>query len=149
MDADLKEILGWLDFSSEESELLKSEGFADFEYFLSATKDELKSMIVGFYKRNGLAFRIPLKRRKFLYDILEWCGDFDCRNMDAGIKRLDEEIVNGPCDFAAMPTARECALVCNDTTHTGTAPYSGIYLEDGTIFAGKYECEHFQILSRE
>ena len=35
------------------------------------------------------------------------------------------------------------------TTHTGTAPYAGIYLEDGTIFIGKYEREHFQLLSRE
>ena len=24
------------------------------------------------------------------------------------------------------------------TTHTGTLPYSGIYLEDGTIFTGQY-----------
>ena len=35
------------------------------------------------------------------------------------------------------------------TTHTGTAPYAGIYLEDGTIFTGKYECENFQLLSME
>ena len=35
------------------------------------------------------------------------------------------------------------------TTHTGTAPYAGIYLEDGTIFIEKYEREHFQLLSRE
>jgi len=35
------------------------------------------------------------------------------------------------------------------TTHTGTAPSNGIYLEDSTIFTGKYEREHFQLLSRE
>ena len=35
------------------------------------------------------------------------------------------------------------------TTHTGTAPSAGIYLEDGTIFTGKYEREYFQLLSRE
>ena len=33
--------------------------------------------------------------------------------------------------------------------HTGTAPYAGIYLEDGTIFTGKYRPEHSQLLSRE
>ena len=48
MDADLKDILGWLDFTSEESEILESEGFTDFEDFLSTTKDEIKSMIDGF-----------------------------------------------------------------------------------------------------
>ena len=56
MDADLKELLGWLDFTSEESKLLESEGFTDFEDFLSTTKDELKCMIDGFYKRYDLAF---------------------------------------------------------------------------------------------
>ena len=76
MDADLKEPLCWLDFTSEESKLLESEEFTDFEEFLSATKDELKSMIDGFYKQDDLAFTIPIKRRKLLYDILEWCGDF-------------------------------------------------------------------------
>ena len=35
------------------------------------------------------------------------------------------------------------------TTHTGTAPSAGIYVEDGTIFTGKYGHEHFQLLSRE
>ena len=35
------------------------------------------------------------------------------------------------------------------TTHIGTAPSAGIYLEDRTIFIGKYERENFQILSRE
>ena len=35
------------------------------------------------------------------------------------------------------------------TTHTGTAPSAGIYLEDGTIFTGKYERENFELLSRE
>ena len=35
------------------------------------------------------------------------------------------------------------------TTHTGTSPSAGIYLEDGTIFTRKYEREHFQLLSRE
>ena len=35
------------------------------------------------------------------------------------------------------------------TTHTGTAPPVGIYLEEGTIFTGKYEREHFQLLSGE
>ena len=78
---------------------------------MSTTKDELKSMIDGFYKRNYLAFTIPIKRRKLLYDVLEWCGDFDCRDMEAGINWTDEEIVNGPSAFAAMSTARESALV--------------------------------------
>ena len=35
------------------------------------------------------------------------------------------------------------------TTHTCTAPSTGIYLEDGTIFTGKYGREHLQLLSRE
>ena len=35
------------------------------------------------------------------------------------------------------------------TTHKGTAPSAGIYIEDGTIFTGKYEREHFQLVSRE
>ena len=35
------------------------------------------------------------------------------------------------------------------TTHTGTETSAGIYIEDGTIFTGKYGREHFQILSRE
>ena len=35
------------------------------------------------------------------------------------------------------------------TTHTGTAPSAVIYIEDGTIFRGKYEREHFRLLSRE
>ena len=35
------------------------------------------------------------------------------------------------------------------TNHTGTTPYAGIYLEDGTIFTVKYGLEHFQLLSRE
>ena len=35
------------------------------------------------------------------------------------------------------------------TTHTGTSPSAGIYLEDETIFTGKYEREHFQLLPRE
>ena len=90
---------------------MKYEGFTDFDEFVSTTKDELKSMIDGFYKQDGLAVTIPIKRRKLLYDILEWCGDFDRRDMEAGINWLDEEIVNGPCDFSAMPIARECALV--------------------------------------
>ena len=49
MDADLSKLLGWLDFTSEESELLESEGFTDFEEFISTTNDELKYMIDGFY----------------------------------------------------------------------------------------------------
>ena len=48
-----------------------------------------------------------------------------------------------------MSMAREHSLVRNDTTHTGTAPSTGIDLEDGTIFTGKYEREHFQLLYRE
>ena len=35
------------------------------------------------------------------------------------------------------------------TTHTGTAPSAGIYIEDGTIFIGKHGLENFQLLSRE
>ena len=35
------------------------------------------------------------------------------------------------------------------TTYTGASPSAGIYLEDSTIFTGKYGREHFQILSRE
>ena len=111
MDADLKNVLGWLDFTTEESYILETEGFNDFEDFVSTTKDDIKSMIDSFYKRNGLAFTIPIKQRKLLYDILEWCGDFDCRDMEAGINWPDEETVNGPSDFAAMSTARERALV--------------------------------------
>ena len=61
MDADLNEILGWLDFTSDESELLESEGFTDFEDFVSTTKYELKSMIDGFYKQEDLSFIIPIK----------------------------------------------------------------------------------------
>ena len=45
MDADLKELLGWLDFNLEESELLESEGLTDFEDFVSTTKYDFKSMI--------------------------------------------------------------------------------------------------------
>ena len=112
MDADLKELLGWLDFTSEKFELLESEVFTDFEDFVSTTKDEFKSTIDGFYKHNDLAFTIPNKWRELLYDILEWCGDFDRRDMEAGINWPDEEIVNGPSVFAAMSTARERAFVC-------------------------------------
>ena len=83
MDADLKEILGWIDFTSEESKPLKSEGFADFEDFAYTTKDELKSMIDGFYKQDDLAFTIPIKRCKLLYDILEWFSVLDRRYMEA------------------------------------------------------------------
>ena len=86
---------------------------------MSTTKDELKSMIDVFYKRNDLAFAIPIKRRKLLYDILEWCGDFDLRDMEAGINWTDEEIVNGPSAFAAMLTARERALVCKRLKYKG------------------------------
>ena len=106
MDADLKELLGWIDFTTKESYLLETEGFTDFEDFVSTTKDDLKSMIDGFYKRNDLAFTIPIKRLKLLYDILEWCGDFNRRDMEAVINSPDEEITNGHCAFAAMPMAR-------------------------------------------
>ena len=82
---DLKELLGWLDFTTEESYILETEGFTDFEDFVSTTKDELNSMIDGFYKGNDLAFTILIKRLKLLYDILEWCSDFDRRDMEAGI----------------------------------------------------------------
>ena len=51
MDANPNELLGWLEFTSEEFELLESEGFTDFEDFESTTKDELKSMIDGFLQR--------------------------------------------------------------------------------------------------
>ena len=57
------------------------------------------------------SFTIPIKQRKLLYDILEWYGDFDRRDMEAGINLMDEEIVNEPSIFAAMSTARERALV--------------------------------------
>ena len=56
-------------------------------------------------------FTIPIKRCKLLYDILEWCSDFDCRDKQAGIKCPDEEIVNGPSAFAAMSTYRERAFI--------------------------------------
>ena len=130
MESDLKELPGWLDFTTEESYLLETKGFNDFEDFVSTTMDEFKSMVHGFYKRNDLAFTIPIKQRKLLYDILEWCVDFDCRNMEAGINWPGEEITNGHCAFAAMPMARESVLVRNDTTHTGTASSTGIYLKD-------------------
>ena len=45
MDADFKELLGWLDFTTEESYLLETEGFNDFEDFVSTTKYDFKSMI--------------------------------------------------------------------------------------------------------
>ena len=86
---------------------MESEIFTDFENFLSTTKDDLKSMIDGFYKQDDLAFTIPIKRRKLLYDILEWCGDFDRRGMEVGINWPDEEIVNGPFAFSAISTSRE------------------------------------------
>ena len=111
MDADISEILGWLDFTSEESKILEYKGFTDFEDFVSTTKDELRYMIDGFYKRNDLTFTIQIKGRKLLYDILEWCGDFNRRDMEAGINWPDEEIVNEPSTFAAMSTARERAFV--------------------------------------
>ena len=111
MYADLKELLGSLDSTSEESELLESEEFTDFEDFVFTTKDELKAMIYCFYKRDDLAFTIPINQRKLLYDILEWCSDFDRRDMEAGIKWPDGEIVNGPSDFAAMSTSMEFDLV--------------------------------------
>ena len=102
MDADLKELLGWPDFTSEESKPLEYEGFTDFEDFVSTTKDELKSIIDGFYKRDDLAFTIPIKQRKLLYDILE----------EAGINWTYEEIINGTFASAAMSTARERAFIC-------------------------------------
>ena len=111
MDADISEILGWLDFTLEESKILEYEGFTDFEDFVSTTKDELRYMIDGFYKRDDLTFNIQIKGRKLLYDILEWCGDFNRRDMEAGINWPDEEIVNEPSTFAAMSTARERAFV--------------------------------------
>ena len=149
MDADLKELLGWLDFATEESYIMETEGFNNFEDFVSTTKDELKPMIDVFYKHNDLAFTVPIKRHKLLYDILEWCGDFDHRDMKAGINWPGGEITNGHCDFADLSMARERAFVRNDTTHSVMASSTGIYLEDGTIFTGKYESEHFQLLSRE
>ena len=111
MDADLKELLEWLDFTKEESYLLESEGFNYFEDFVSTTKDEFKSMIDGLYRQNDLAFTIPIKRRKLLYDILVWCSDFDHRDMEAGINWPGEEINNRHYAFAATSTAREHALV--------------------------------------
>ena len=81
MDADLKELLGCLGFNSEEYELLEYGVFTDFEYFVSTTKDELKSMIDGFYKLDDLAFTVTINQLKLLYDILEWCSDLDRRDM--------------------------------------------------------------------
>ena len=68
-------------------------------------------MINGFYKHNYLALTIPIKQRKLLYDILEWCSDFNRRNMEAGINWSDEEIFDGPSAFSVMSTARESAFV--------------------------------------
>ena len=54
-----------------------------------------------------------------------------------------------------QPVSQSQQFGCNrnvsamGTTHTGKAPSAGIYLEGGTIFTGKYEREHFQLLSRE
>ena len=90
---------------------MESEGLTDFEDFVSTTKDETKSTIDGFHKQDDLAFTMTIKRRKLLYDILEWCGDFDRHNMEAGINWSDEEIVDGNSAFAAMSTARERAFV--------------------------------------
>jgi len=64
VEADLNQLLVWLDFTPDETTLLESEGFTDFEDSLSTTKDELKSMIDGFYKRDDLAFTLPIKRCK-------------------------------------------------------------------------------------
>ena len=47
-------------------------------------------MIDGFPKQDDLAFTIAIKQRKFLYDILEWCGDFNRRDMEEGINWPDE-----------------------------------------------------------
>ena len=68
-------------------------------------------MIDGFYTREYLDFAIPIKQRKLLYDILEWCSDFNRRNMEAGINWSDEEIFDGPSAFSVMSTARESAFV--------------------------------------
>ena len=95
MDTDTSKLLGWLDFTWEESELLESEGFTDFEDFISTMKYDLKSMIDTFYKQDDLAFTIPIKKCKFLFDILEWCGDFDCRDMEAGINWPGENLLMG------------------------------------------------------
>ena len=35
-------------------------------------------------------------------------------------------------------------VIAMSKTHTGTAPSAGIYLEEGTIFTGKYERENLQ-----
>ena len=81
---------------------MESEIFTDFENFLSTTKDDLKSMIDEFYKQDDLAFTILIKQHMLLYDILAWCGDFGCRNMEAGLNWSDEDMIDGPSDFAAM-----------------------------------------------
>ena len=97
-------------------------------------------MIDGFYKRNDMAFTIPIKRRKLLYDILERCGDFDRRNMEAGINWTDEEIVNGPSDFAAMSTAKESALVRKRLKDKGG---------DDVIVSGKFDPTDYAKWERE
>ena len=54
-----------------------------------------------------------------------------------------------------QPVSQSQQFGCNQnvsamgTTHTGTAPSAGIYLEDRNIFTGKYERENLQLLSRE
>ena len=130
MEPDFNEFLGWLDFTSEESYILESEGLTDFEDFLSTTKDDLKSMIDGFYEQDDLAFTTPIKRRKLLYDILEWYGDVDRRDMEAGINWSDEEIVAGPSDFAATSTAREISFIHKRLRDKGV---------DDVIGPGKFE----------
>jgi hypothetical protein len=111
MDLELTSLLTWLDFSEDEIALLTDEGFEAFDDFLSTTKEEFKSMIDGFYKRNDLGFVIPMKRRKLLYDILEWCGDFDRRGMEVGLNWPGEEIETEDSASYAMAVARERAMV--------------------------------------
>ena len=50
--------------------------------------------------------------------------------------------------FQSQQFGRNQEISATGTAHTGTAPSAGIYLEDSTIFTGKYGREHFQLLSR-
>lgn len=111
MELELTQLLTWLDFSEDKIELLTEEGFDAFDDFLSTTKEELKSMIDGFYKRNDLGFVIPIKRRKLLYDMLEWCGDFDRHGMEVGLNWPGEEIESAVDASYTMAVARERAMV--------------------------------------
>ena len=119
----------------------------------------LKSLLASFKsylmkaKKNGEADKIELFFEKFRCEslnneIIAYNFDFhrnggtfsDTANfMDGIVKPVSQ----------SQKFGRNQNISAMGTTHTGTAPSAGIYIEDGTIFAGKYGRDHFQIFSRE